>query len=701
MANSGTSTHANNLGAQDTLTRDSISHARNPHIAQTYAEAIQGSAINPEANPIPRVTGVLDAETVGSNSSIVEQRANRGTENGNMMNNKHNWTLVRKKGWRAVSLEDMRSRNSFRAEVPRDLLSEEQNRARAAIEMRNAQISPEDEPETTSSSEEEVSPPKKNKRKAVDRKVQDESLEPRVDRDYETAAQVATENLIDRLRDNANPDINLEAQRNALENFNTARNNGIQINAVHTGEAGGSGSNNWDDAVLHPGVLIENSTNLPNEEVHRHRRDRRRSKSKRRHSKSKGKHCENSKSRNKQRKAQGLHNPMSSRYERKLEDAIRGRSRAPENRYASEVAQPINQLPENSLLAKNLGMRNPETEKSNKRKRASKKGRGHESSSDLRLSSSSSGSSDDNDSYSSEGSSDSLGSSNDPGYTSSSGETSSSSSSFSSSDESYKQCQKKDKQKAYHRKTSKERRRNKRTIKPIPPPTYDGTPDAERFQNWVMRMIQYLEEGYVPEEEQVMLASNFLRGKALSFFLQKVSRNHLKWQMLDLAKGIFNFCFPIDYRSQQRNKLNNCRQGNRSVIEYAYKYEMLNNLIGTASECKMVIKFWDSLNVKIRRELHHEKKNKEIHTYEEILETAELIKMAELEFSVPTYNERPMRNPHQLSSLNRQNGNQNQYQNNLSNNSCHGNGGNSGGSGSYGRPSQGSQNQRRFDNWDQ
>ncbi|KAL0061539.1 hypothetical protein AAF712_011626 [Marasmius tenuissimus] len=395
---------------------------------------------------------------------------------------------------------------------------------RAAIEMRNARISPHDESETTSSTEEEASLPKTDKWKAVNRTVQDETPEPMVDRAYETAAQAATENLINRLRDNTDPDINLEAQRNALENFNTVRGNGIQINAVRTGtgEAGGSGSNNREDAVLHPGVPIGNSTNLPDENSREHRKSRRRSRSNRRHYKSKGKHRDNSKSRNKERKAQDLRNPMSSRYEKKLEDAIRGRSRAPENRYASEVAQPINQLPENSLLAKTLGMRNPETERSNKQRRATNKRRGR-SPSDPSSSSSNSESSDDDDSSPSESSSESSDSSDDPDYNSSSDETSSSSSGSSSSGESYKQRRQKDKRKAYHRKTSKERRRNKRTIKPIPPPTYDGTPDAERFQNWVMRMIQYLEEGYVPEDEQVMLASNFLRGKALSFFLQKVS----------------------------------------------------------------------------------------------------------------------------------------------------------------------------------
>ena len=185
-----------------------------------------------------------------------------------------------------------------------------------------------------------------------------------------------------------------------------------------------------------------------------------------------------------------------------------------------------------------------------------------------------------------------------------------------------------------------------------------------------MRMIQYLEEGNVPENEQVMLASNFLQGKALSFFLQKVSRNHSKWKMIDFVKGIFNFCFPINYQSQQRAKLNNCRQGNRSIMEYAYEYEMLDNLVGTASKRDMLIKFWDSMNPKIWRELHHEKMNKEINTYEEILEQAELIEMAEMEFLAPYYGERPVRNNGQNMGPSQQNGNgpcQNNNNHNLRN----------------------------------
>ncbi|KAF9257610.1 hypothetical protein L218DRAFT_807571, partial [Marasmius fiardii PR-910] len=112
--------------------------------------------------------------------------------------------------------------------------------------------------------------------------------------------------------------------------------------------------------------------------------------------------------------------------------------------------------------------------------------------------------------------------------------------------------------------------------------------------------------------------SHFLCGRALSFFLQKVANNHKHWKLLEFVKALFNFCFPLNYRSQQRKKLQRCYQNTRSVLEYTYELEMLFNLVGSSSKRKHVIKLWDGFNAHIRRELHREKLNKEVDSWNDI-----------------------------------------------------------------------------------
>ncbi|KAK7024287.1 hypothetical protein VNI00_016411 [Paramarasmius palmivorus] len=686
-----------------------------PPQARTYAEATQAHAIRrtSEDVPFPRVSGVLDAETVGNNGSTVVSDPRvvaiggsisssigdyASTPNKNVYSgNKPGWTTVTRR--RARSMEDLRkktSKSNLKFEVPRDHLSEEQARVireaensltpiqRAAICMRNEKIRCQDD-DSSSESEEEV-PVVKNpaKGKDVDHRARVEDYESDADDEQERTIPNdgnQTDVLIERLRDSADPDMDLAAQRDALETWNAARDSGIQVNAMRTvgiGEAGGSGSNNRDDAVEHPGVPLRNETEgvetpqdkAPKEKKSGGKKRRSRSRSRSR-SKSKGKKTKGkrkSKSRSRSRKRKDAPKPMSSHYERKLEDAVRGGSKTPRPSQTPEyVAQPTNQLPKNSFLAKALKV-NQSSKKERKRKQKPSKKRRHSKrkSSPSSSSSSSSDSEDDNngggkppsdhsglsdDSSSSSSESDSStesgSSSSSSGDSSDDESTSSSSSDSSSSSGNHRSRRRKSKRKTY-----RQRSKGKRTIKPHPPPTYDGTPDAEKFHNWVMRTGQYCEEGNVPEDEQVMLASNFLRGKALSFFIQKVSRNHSRWTLVEFAKGLFNFCFPLNYRSQQRAKLDECRQGSRSVLEYAYEFEMLNNLVGTTSKREMAIKFWDGLHARIRRELHREKKNKEIHSYDEIFQAAELIELADMEFSTPYPHSRPSKSNNQSSHSN-------------------------------------------------
>ncbi len=87
--------------------------------------------------------------------------------------------------------------------------------------------------------------------------------------------------------------------------------------------------------------------------------------------------------------------------------------------------------------------------------------------------------------------------------------------------------------------------------------------------------------------------SHYLKGKALSYFIQKVSKNHVEWMLLDFLCGMFNACFPLNYCSQQCDKIKRCYQNDHTISEYIYKLETLYGLFGVTSKYKHVIKLWD------------------------------------------------------------------------------------------------------------
>ncbi|KAG7450082.1 uncharacterized protein BT62DRAFT_1050482 [Guyanagaster necrorhizus] len=57
--------------------------------------------------------------------------------------------------------------------------------------------------------------------------------------------------------------------------------------------------------------------------------------------------------------------------------------------------------------------------------------------------------------------------------------------------------------------------------------------DGEKFHCFTMELTQFCKEGQVPKDEWVFLASHYLKGKALSFFIQKVLKNHAEWTLID------------------------------------------------------------------------------------------------------------------------------------------------------------------------
>ncbi|KAE9393815.1 hypothetical protein BT96DRAFT_749363, partial [Gymnopus androsaceus JB14] len=140
-------------------------------------------------------------------------------------------------------------------------------------------------------------------------------------------------------------------------------------------------------------------------------------------------------------------------------------------------------------------------------------------------------------------------------------------------------------------------------VKPVEPDVYDGSPDAEKFQRFVLQSTQYCKAGGVPKKEQVYTISTFLSSTAASYFAHAVARNHSKWSLRDFFDGVFNYCFPVDYRDEQTNKLDRFHQGNRTVLEYVHELERLFDLSGTTDKRTRVVKLWKGFTDEIRYEL--------------------------------------------------------------------------------------------------
>ncbi|ESK82867.1 hypothetical protein Moror_1399 [Moniliophthora roreri MCA 2997] len=212
----------------------------------------------------PHVSSISDAEAIGnSGSTVVDTHVTTTSDstsvNGDYTKNNTFDSIGNELGWttvmrhRARSMEDLRkkiSKSNLRFEVPKDYLSEEQTRVVceaeksltstqcAAIHMRNEKVQHQEDTDSTS----------------------EEDLLAKTD---ERPNQNPAEDFMRSLHNSGDPDMDSKAQRVELEAWNANWDTGIQVNVMGTAQANvasGSGSNNREDAVEHPGVSVRDET---------------------------------------------------------------------------------------------------------------------------------------------------------------------------------------------------------------------------------------------------------------------------------------------------------------------------------------------------------------------------------------------------------------------------------------------------------
>lgn len=226
-------------------------------------------------------------------------------------------------------------------------------------------------------------------------------------------------------------------------------------------------------------------------------------------------------------------------------------------------------------------------------------------------------------------SSEGSGSESDPSsYESSEDSEESSESGFESGD-SY-QHRDKNRTRRSKRKHSKHSHRARRAIiKPTPPEKYDGRVDIRAFHRFLMHGTAYVKYGYVEKRRQVMVLSEFLTGKAYIFYTRSVSLEPERWSLRKFFVELFNYCFPIDFRNQQRDKLNSFTQGQKSVREYVADLDELFTIIGSDGIRARAVKLFNGFRPALRKALLREHMNPKYTSWADMVREAEYQEMAE------------------------------------------------------------------------
>ena len=136
-------------------------------------------------------------------------------------------------------------------------------------------------------------------------------------------------------------------------------------------------------------------------------------------------------------------------------------------------------------------------------------------------------------------------------------------------------------------------------------------------------------DGRVSADQHISILSHYLTGIAYDFYTQKVSLNKESWNLADFYSELVNYCFPINFRMQMRQKWDKSRQNEKSVSEWAHELEELFNMIGDVTERAKVLKLWTCARPSIQKELWHSNLNPEITSWTDLLAATEVVEIAE------------------------------------------------------------------------
>jgi hypothetical protein len=95
------------------------------------------------------------------------------------------------------------------------------------------------------------------------------------------------------------------------------------------------------------------------------------------------------------------------------------------------------------------------------------------------------------------------------------------------------------------------------------------------------------------------------------------------WTLQDFFWGLYEFCFPPDFRMKQRQQMENCFQGEKTVTDHISELEELYSMIGLVDDQEKVVKLWRSLRGDIHRKMYRASLDPEVSSWDQVSDAAE------------------------------------------------------------------------------
>ncbi|KAA1472921.1 hypothetical protein DENSPDRAFT_779094, partial [Dentipellis sp. KUC8613] len=129
-------------------------------------------------------------------------------------------------------------------------------------------------------------------------------------------------------------------------------------------------------------------------------------------------------------------------------------------------------------------------------------------------------------------------------------------------------------------------------LKLDPPFVYSGEVRADLYQKWVREVRLYLRYSGLKTAQGLLVLGKYLSGRAYKWYDREILSAGREITLSDFFLELFDYVFPPDFRSEQRDAFDDCHQRGRSVRDFLQNLLDLANTIGDVSDREIVVAFW-------------------------------------------------------------------------------------------------------------
>ncbi|KAL0562937.1 hypothetical protein V5O48_019141, partial [Marasmius crinis-equi] len=166
-------------------------------------------------------------------------------------------------------------------------------------------------------------------------------------------------------------------------------------------------------------------------------------------------------------------------------------------------------------------------------------------------------------------------------------------------------------------------------LKPIRPNKYNGALNPRKFLRFAKEAFRLVKDGNVPEHRQVDIISYWLEDRAYGFYERTCGDCPEEWTLKDFLIQLYNYIFPLSFRTEQRQKLKTLTQHGRRIREYVGEFEDLCDIIGITDERGMVTMLWDGFDSHISAGLYNRDLHPERSSFKDVISAAEMVELVE------------------------------------------------------------------------